>query len=267
MAKGNDGNYLQHSVEIEVALNLASRQPEGRLHIALTHDMAPFEPSGEERSGQAWKKLKTALDAALGGRKAGESSIVTAYRSLGASMDHYPNTAELLRASLGAAYLTGGITECEKAKCRRLQQAWSGTGVEVSWSSWRSDVGTGGVLTCPATLDTPWLFSMDPMTYRESRYADDAYLYRADLDRLSGVLGAFVQSGQPGVAALFVYSVMPPAREQFWAFVDELAGRTGTQAVYCWLAHRGGNRNLAGLLCGGFELPDSWVPYGVSTGR
>ena len=266
MAKGNDGNYLQHSVETAVALNLASRQPEGRLHVALTHGMAPFEPSDVERSGQAWKKLKTALDAAHEGRKAGESSIVTAYRSSGARMDHYPNTAELLRATLGAASLTGGITEVEKEKCRRLQQAWSGTGVAVRWDSWRSEVRPGGVLTCTAALDTPWLFSMDPMTYRDEGDADDAYLYRADLDLLSDVLGPFVHSGQPGVAALFVYGVMPTGRPEFWTFVDDLAKRTGTTAASCWLAHRGGNRNLAGLLCAGVGLPDSWVPYGVNAG-
>ena len=43
MAKGNDGNYLQHCIEVEAAVRLAQADPSGRLHVALTHGMAPFE--------------------------------------------------------------------------------------------------------------------------------------------------------------------------------------------------------------------------------
>ena len=267
MAKGNDGNYLQHSVEVALALHLASLQPEGRLHIALTHGMAPLEPAGLDRTDQCWDKLLSALDAARGVRTADEPSIVTAYRSSGANMDRYPNTARLLRAVLGVESLTGGITETDRAKHLRLRQSWGGTSVEVRRSSWRSEVRAGGVLACPDALSTPWLFSMDPMSYTERRFADDACVYPEDGERLVDVLGGFVKSGQPGVAALFVYAVKTHEREKFWAFVDGLAGRTGTKAVSCWLAHRGGNRNLAGLLCSGVDLPDDWLPDGVNAGR
>jgi len=44
MAKGNDGNYLQHCIEVEAAVRLAEMDAAGRLHIALTHGMRPFEP-------------------------------------------------------------------------------------------------------------------------------------------------------------------------------------------------------------------------------
>lgn len=44
MAKGNDGNYLQHCIEVEAAVRLAGMDTAGRLHIALTHGMRPFEP-------------------------------------------------------------------------------------------------------------------------------------------------------------------------------------------------------------------------------
>lgn len=267
MAKGNDGNYLQHSIEVALAVHLASLGPEGRLHIALTHGMAPFEPSDWQRSGQAWSKLRTALEAAKGDVLADEPSVVAAYRSAGARFDHYPNTAELLRVTLGTEALSGGITECEEAKCSSLEDAWSDTRVQVRLSSWRSEVHGGGALACPSALGTPWLFSMDPMTYREEGYEDDAYIYRADLDRLSDVLTDFVQSGQPGVAALFVYGVMPAVRPRFWAFVDDLAVRTNTKAATSWLAHRGGNRNLVGLLCASCELPESRLPSGVNAGR
>jgi len=267
MAKGNDGNYLQHSVEVALALHLASLQPEGRLHIALTHGMAPFEPSDWEATGQVRSKLRKAVSAAHASPSAGESSVVAAYRSSGARLSHYPNSAELLRTVLGTASLTGGITERDEKKYLDLQQAWRGTDVETRQSSWRSEVSMGGILACPRALDTPWLFSMDPMSYTERRFADDAYVYPEDGDRLGDVLGGFVKSGQPGVAALFVYAVKTHEREKFWAFVDGLSRPLGTTVVYCWLTHRGGNRNLAGLLCAGFELPDAWVPYGVHAGR
>ena len=49
MAKGNDGNYLQHCVEVEAAVRLAWASADGRLHVALTHGMAPFEQIDEPK--------------------------------------------------------------------------------------------------------------------------------------------------------------------------------------------------------------------------
>ena len=39
MAKGNDGNYLQHCVEVETATRLTQLDTQQRIHIALTHGM------------------------------------------------------------------------------------------------------------------------------------------------------------------------------------------------------------------------------------
>ena len=69
------------------------------------------------------------------------------------------------------------------------------------------------------------------MTYREEGKGDDAQLYRADMGFLSDVLQDFIDSGQPGVAALFVYAVRPENRPKFWCFSDELAKRTGAGLV------------------------------------
>jgi hypothetical protein len=107
----------------------------------------------------------------------------------------------------------------------------------------------------------------DPMTYREDGYADDNNIYRADLDRLAGMLRQFVVSSRPGLAALFVYAVRPEGRGLFWNFVDDLAIRTGSSAVSCWHTHQGGNRNLAGLFCSGFELSGGFPPMGLTLGR
>ena len=267
MAKGNDGNYLQHSVEVSAAVHLAARHPERCLHVALAHGMAPFEACGEVPNGQARMLLHRVLRAAQHASEPGESPIVAAYRATNASLDRYPNTAELLRRAIGQDRLFGGITEVDVQKYMQLENAWSGSGVKPVRSSWRAQVGPGGVLTSPPALDTSWLFAMDPMTYREDGDADDNNLYRADLARVSAAVSSFVATGEPGIAALFVYGVKPEVQPQFWAFVDGLAGRTCTAVASCWLTHQGGNRNLAALLCSAFVLPPNWLPDGLNVGR
>lgn len=266
MAKGNDGNYLQHSVELEVALRLAKTDPEGRLHIVLTHGMAPFEPL-EAGKGQVRGRLDTALRASLEPPRPGESAIVAAYRKTCASKDRYPNSAELLRTAIGASKLSGGITEVDREKCARLAKAWADSSIDPSCSSWRDQVDAGGVLDCPNDLQVPWLFSMDPMTYIEGSKADDDQLHRADMDLLSDTLARYVESRKPGIAALFVYAVRPEGQSDFWRFVDNLSKRTGTVSRSCWHTHRGGNRNLAALLCSGIRLPPAFAPTGLTAGR
>lgn len=267
MAKGNDGNYLQHSVEVAAAAHLAAKHPDRRLHVALSHGMAPFEACGELPNGQARALLHDALHAAQKPAAAAESSIVMAYRATKASLENYPNTGELLRRVIGEQRLSGGITEVDPLKHAQLQDVWLGSCVTPVRSSWRSEVRAGGVLTSPVPLGAPWLFTADPMTYREDGYADDDKLYRADFSRLSAAVSGFVASGKPGVATLFVYAVKPEVQPEFWAFVDDLAKSTATTSVSCWLTHQGGNRNLAALLCSAIALPPNWFPYGLNAGR
>jgi len=206
------------------------------------------------------------MDGALCGT-APESSIVKAYRETKASRKNYPNTGELLRQVIGQEKLSGGITEIDPLKHAQLKDAWSGSCVRPINSSWRNQVRPGGVLMAPVRLSAPWLFTMDPMTYCESGDHNDDKLYRADFSRVSAAVSSFVESGQPGVAALFVYAVKPEVRPQFWAFVDDLAKETKTTPVSCWLLHQGGNRNLAALLCSSFVLPPDWLPHGLKVGR
>jgi hypothetical protein len=267
MAKGNDGNYLQHSVEVAVAAHLTTQDTKGRLHIALTHGMAPFEACGEVPDGQAKKLLHEALCAAQHAPTDAEPSIVTAYRKTNAALSHYPNTGELLWAIVGGNRLSGGITECDPQKYEQLRDAWSCSGVMPVRSSWRAQVIPGGVLMAPEPLHAPWLYSMDPMTYREEGYADDNNIYHADQGRIGAAITSFVKSGKPGVAALFVYAVKPGVRERFWSFVDDLAKQTNTTHESCWLTHLGGNRNLAALLCSAFILPSNWLPHGLNAGH
>jgi hypothetical protein len=227
--------------------------------------MAPFESCDPPR-GQTRRLLEEALQAAQTPPICGEPSIIAAYRATMASRGHYPNTGELLAAMIGRGLLSGGITEKVPQKHAELADVWSGSGVTPINSSWRCEVGTGGVLSCPATLRAPWLFSADPMTFREEGDEDDCNLNRADLSRVSTTLKGFVVSGRPGVAAFFVYSVKPGLRAKFWGFADDLADDSGMSMVPCWVTHRGGNRNLAALLCSGVVLP-CWRPDGVRAGR
>lgn len=267
MAKGNDGNYLQHCVEVEAAVLLSQTDPNCRLHIALTHGMAPFEKI--ENPNVQKKLLFNALAEAAGEPKCDEREIVKAYRKSEASPKHYPNSAELLRAVIGTNRLSGGITECNKAKHEGLAKAWNNSKVKVFCSSWREQLEPGGVLSWPKSLDVPWLFSMDPMNYKEEGKNDDEYLYRSDLDLLAPALQRYIGSGQPGIAALFVYSVGSQGenkQRQFWAFMDELAGRLRVPTLSYWAAHNGGNLNLAGLLFSDAKLTKGFHPPGIKFG-
>ncbi len=267
MAKGNDGNYFQHSVEIAIALQLTKLSMQGALHLALTHGMAPFEPCDGLPNGQSRGLLQKALQDAQNSPTCGEPPIVTAYRATKASLQSYPNTGELLAAMIGRGRLSGGITEVDAQKYAKLVEIWSGSGVTPVNSSWRREVRAGGGLSCPATPRAPWLFAADPMTFREDGYADDDKLYREDLSRVSTALKGFIASGEPGAAALFVYAVRPNVRSQFWAFADDLSSNSGKPVVSCWVTHQGGNRNLVALICSGIVLPECWPPYGVHPGR
>ena len=183
MAKGNDGNYLQHSIEVEIAAHLAQAGGEGRLHIALTHGMGPYEPFEQPLEEPIPGLARRLLKCALAAPESDKSPIVAAYRETGACEKHYPNSAELLRSVVGTDKLAGGITEVDCARHKKLADAWSGSCVVPVRSSWRRQVEPGGILTARDDLRTPWLFSMDPMTYIENDVEDDCRLHGADIVR------------------------------------------------------------------------------------
>jgi hypothetical protein len=229
--------------------------------------MAPYEPCGSLPGGQMRALLEEALQCARRNRFDGEPPIISAYRACNASFDHYPNTAELLAAVIGRDRLKGGITESTPEKCTAIEAVWRQSHVTISSNSWRAEAQPGGVLDCPDGLNSPWLWSSDPMTYHEDGDADDDQFYRADLARLESVLTRFVASGQPGAASLFVYAVRPETRPKFWSFADELSGRIGATLITAWVTHQGGNRNLAAVLCSPAMLRPVWFPERIKCGR
>ena len=268
MAKGNDGNYLQHCVEVEAAARLTQLDTQGRVHIALAHGMEPYEPFGPRNSRQSQKLINNALEEACDPRRLDESSIVTAYRETKASREKYPNSAELLRTVVGMEKLSGGITEIEPAKHAKLARAWGGTAVKTVCSSWRREIEAGGILSRPDELRTPWLFTMDPMTYSEKFGNEDSdKLHKRDMGLLSDALIRYIGNGKPGIAAILVYGVGPLKRPKFWKFMDKLAECVGAESQSYWLTHQGGNRNLAGLISSDTAIRDGFRPPYLNVGR
>ncbi len=270
MAKGNDGNFLQHCIEVEAAVRLLQADPAGKLHVALTHGMAPLEPLDEPVHGVRRKLLCEALCNAAGEPHCNEGELVKAYRKCRASRHCYPNSAELLRTVVGADRLSGGITETCQVKHEKLAHAWRDTEIRVANSSWRRQLGRDGVLGCPDNLESPWLFSMDPMTFSQTGSSEDN-LNRSDLDRLECALVEYSGSGQPGIACFFVYGMrgagLNDSQREFWKFVDDLAGGLGMQPGYFRLPHQGGNGNLAGLLFSNCRLASGFEPPEIELAR
>lgn len=264
MAKGNDGNYLQHCIEVEAAVRLAKMDSVGRLHIALTHGMRPFEPFEKRKADSTYQELLLKKLADANSKpQIEEPAVVKAYRETGASKTCYPNSAELLRVTIGTENLSGGITEICARKHKSLSSVWLNTNVKTACASWREEICTDGILACPEDLQSPWLFSMDPRTYNEEGYMDDDKLYRADIGVLSCALSRYFRSGRPGVAALFVYNIgvqKNNAQYQFANFIkelkdwvkkrvsDNLAGSVELATSCFSLQHTKRKRNLAGLI-------------------
>jgi hypothetical protein len=267
MAKGNDGNYLQRAIEATLCSTLAALSNSRRIHVALTHGMEPFESSLKPPPGQTKRALYRALEAAQNPESDNEPDVVRAFRATGASLTHYPNSAELLAALVGRDHVAGGITETAPQKYARLKEAWSGFGLCPSNASWRLEVRPGGVHWCPDALQTPWLFSADPMTYSEHGEVDDSKLYRSDLPCLAACLKRYVESARPGVAILLVYAVRPKLRPAFWSFVDDLAQSLAIAVESLWVTHQGGNRNLAAVFASAISLRSNWIPSGVTRER
>lgn len=259
MAMGNDGNYLQHSIEVSAAHALLDKSSARRLHVALAHGMAPYEPLDPPRPPREFRRLRDALGAAAQPPKADESHIVRAFRDTWARTTHYPNSGELLRSVVGTDQLSGGITEICDQKYRALANWWNGTGIEPVCASWRDQLEPGQTLACPTGLDRPWLFTMDPMTYSEHG-TQQANLNGEDIDRLEYVLTPYVKSRQPGIALLPVYAVPEDVQPEFWRFVAELSHRIGARYHRYSIAHNGAQLNLACVLYSGFDLDPEFAP-------
>ena len=240
MAKGNDGNLLQHWVEAALAARLCADSDDRLLHVALTHGMKPFEQFDPRTNGvsgfarlDAW--LKTARAGSL---PQGAPAVAMAYRRCRASADHYPNSAEILAAVVGRPRMRGVITECDGDKFKDLAAAWADGLVHAIHGSWRQCVTQH---SCPVNLDSPWLFSMDPMTFLRDPdrggAPDDANLRPSDLATVVPVLSSYFASCRPGAASIFCFSLRKKpgfsSYEFFKAEIANVAARLECHYGFC----------------------------------
>ena len=108
------------------------------------------------------------------------------------------------------------------------------------------------------------------MTYSEDGDEDDDKLHRFDLRLIGPALRLYFGSGQPGVAAIFVYNVRPKgenSQQRFWNFMAVLWRSVAKKlpenvdiVLSCHsLPHRDESRNLAGLIHSRVELSSDMI--------
>jgi len=249
VAKGNDGHLLQHGIECELGKRLFDVGGQQGLHLIVTHGMAPTEPfEPREANPGAFVKLERWLDYARQQIPPNDSpSVLSAYRSCGASTAAYPNTGELLAAIIERDKLRGHITEIEPSKIASLDQKWRSMGIKILPGSWRDFLYE---YRCPDRLDTPWLFTMDPMTYTKKPFEDDNQLRKCDLRFLLPVFRSYFASSQPGAVCVFCFSLQPNPRLIFINDVQtELAQKLpGVCAYFFETTARGGNKHVGAVL-------------------
>ena len=95
MAKGNNGNYLQHAIEWANASFLQRYNKKKSIHISLTHGMAPYEPC-TDKDPYTRNLLQSAFDLAQNELLEGAHQILHSYRGTNESFQYYPNTGEML---------------------------------------------------------------------------------------------------------------------------------------------------------------------------
>lgn len=246
MARGNNGNALQHLVELSVARALL-REP-GALRLLCTHSMGPSErlvvpPDEAEGEKNAWF-TRVLREAGQGG----EATVLhRALRGVGATRDDYPNTARLV-AWLAAAEgrpLTATLCEFDPHTFEALRARWGGDAAFTLVSgSWRSaELGLEG--------DGPWLWTMDPYTFTDDETCRGGDVCDADLRRLVPKLRAL---RGPGAWLLFCYSLEDAQAVAFRASVSRLADGSGLAVGFAGVARDATSVHLCGLVSPSADL-------------
>lgn len=119
MAKCNDGNLLQHGIELAAVSAIAKPS----LRLTCTHSMAPREPCPEPKRDRRLRHwLNSQLDS---------PSVAAAYQKKKASIDSYANTSELVASRLGDENLCGDLFEVCETKVQQLRTRWFETELKV----------------------------------------------------------------------------------------------------------------------------------------
>ena len=256
MAKGNNGNYLQHAIEVANASFLQQYNKEKSIHISLTHGMAPYEPCDHcaDKDLHMRHLLQTAFDSIQTELPKSAHSILHAYKKINANFENYPSTGELLAAIIGRDHLFGTIAEVEEKKCQQLKNIWMNTNVNIFNRDWR-----GGILVdprplcAPEGLNIPWLFSMDPNIFSTAEKIDTkndkifSYINESDIGFISKILNSFSNSKQPGIATIFSYG-QQNSIEPFRKFATSISKDTNGNIAFYRVTLRGGNRPIGAVI-------------------
>ena len=256
MTKGNNGNYLQHSIELANASFLQQYNKEKSIHISLTHGMAPYEPCDHCADKDLYTRnlLQSAFDLAQNDLLEDAHPILHAYRGTNAKFKNYPNTGELLAAIIGRDHLFGTIAEVDEEKCHQLNKIWINTNVEIFNNSWRNGVKSNNMPLCsPKGLNKPWLFSMDPNVFSKTEEQEpdkgntSPLIYQSDSGFITIIIKSFLISKQPGIATIFSYGQLN-TEEPFKNFATSIANNTNGNIAFYQVRLRGGNRPIAAVI-------------------
>ena len=218
MAKGNDGNLLQHTVECEIVRELLAQSGASRLNLIATHGMAPFE-SLTDTGRPNTKLLRDWLDVATGRIRKFRfedcenlPAVVRAYRQCHTTFLHYPNTPELAAALVGRGNLDGFVCELNGDTCKKLKDVWDGTKLGLLHGEWRDHVDQ----IAAKIPNEPWLVTMDPNTFE---FGDvrrlPANFHSSDFDHCRKLVKGRLQSNLPGSFCLCCYSMNDATERRF----------------------------------------------------
>ena len=256
MTKGNNGNYLQHSIELANASFLQQYNKEKSIHISLTHGMAPYEPCDHCADKDLYTRnlLQSAFDLAQNDLLEDAHPILHAYRGTNAKFENYPNTGELLAAIIGRDHLFGTIAEVDEEKCHQLNKIWIYTNVEIFNNSWRNGVKSNNMPLCsPKGLNKPWLFSMDPNVFSQTEEQEpdkgntSPLIYQSDRGFITTIINSFLESKQPGIATIFSYGQKNTVN-LFKEFATNIAENTSGGIAFYNVPLRGGNEPIGAVI-------------------
>lgn len=250
MAKGNDGNLLQHFIECEVSAVLADTSP--HLHLICTHAMEPFGALTSAADDPWCAGLAAALAGSTGAaRMAAAPPLLVALDRTRAARARYPNTAELIAALRGDDQLSGVLCEKDAIHASVLSNRWAPTAVRVLTGNWRTALERGH-LAPPDGASRPWLLTLDPYTWLLDHEVNKAglaaNLCRADLELLRPLLGRYASGEAPGAAIVLAYKLDEAHASRFRGACLHLADRLGLERTLLGTPSGATTRHLAAVL-------------------
>lgn len=208
MAKGNDGNLLQHGIELAAVSAIADRS----LRLTCTHSMAPREPCPEPRRNRRLRHwLNSQLDF---------PSVAAAYEKTNASLESYPNTADLVASALGDDNVCGDLFEVSEIKVGQLRTRWSATELHVHGISSRQGLAS---VDFPSA-ESSWLFTMDPMTFLADgdELIDDDKLRPSDVSLLINYFRNAPVLGPKWAISIFCFELRKGPTDYYHQFLNEM---------------------------------------------